>query len=334
MKQNLKLGTEYPEVDEEINTRKMADLLIEKKEKKYPAGKVLRGFHSKMHGCVKAEFTVDHGLSEELRVGIFSKEQTFPAWVRFSNGADTVQPDAKKGFRGFAIKLMDVPGEKLLEEGDNETSQDFLFFSKDFISPGNVKDTWEGMHAFFNGPLKLLVFFLNPRHWGILKDFITMPEHCANLLEIPYYSATPYRFGTTGAVKYVIVPRKKKESTMPNKPTDDFLKERLISDLDSGDFYFDFMIQHQTDPIKMPIENAAKSWKAPYVKLASIKIPKQSFDTAEQYEFGENLSYNVWHSLPEHRPLGGVNRARKTVYQLLSDFRLKRNGAVKQEPQA
>ena len=34
--------------------------------------------------------------------------------------------------------------------------------------------------------------------------------------------------------------------------------------------------------------------------------------------FGENLSFTPWHSLPEHRPLGGINRARKAIYRAIS----------------
>ena len=46
------------------------------------------------------------------------------------------------------------------------------------------------------------------------------------------------------------------------------------------------------------------------------------FNTPEQMEFGDNLSFNIWHSLPEHRPLGSFNRARKRAYEALSKFLL------------
>ena len=38
-----------------------------------------------MHGCVRAEFSVEPGLPEELRIGVFKAARMFPAWVRFSN---------------------------------------------------------------------------------------------------------------------------------------------------------------------------------------------------------------------------------------------------------
>ncbi len=42
--------------------------------------------------------------------------------------------------------------------------------------------------------------------------------------------------------------------------------------------------------------------------------------------FVENLSWNPWNALPEHRPLGGINRARKLVYDDSSALRHKTTG--------
>ncbi|MEK1942330.1 MAG: hypothetical protein AAAB16_18325, partial [Pseudomonas sp.] len=36
-------------------------------------------------------------------------------------------------------------------------------------------------------------------------------------------------------------------------------------------------------------------------------------------------SFNPWHALPEHRPLGGINRLRKAVYEAVSAYRHERN---------
>ena len=97
----------------------------------------------------------------------------------------------------------------------------------------------------------------------------------------------------------------------------------------------DFMIQFRTDPKKMPIENTLIRWKEkdwPFIKVATINIPPQSFNSREQLEFDENLSFNPWHCLPEHRPLGGVNLARREVMKALSDFRLERNKITRVEP--
>jgi len=36
------------------------------------------------------------------------------------------------------------------------------------------------------------------------------------------------------------------------------------------------------------------------------------------------LSFNLWHALAEHRPIG-INRLRKSVYEAVSAYRLQRN---------
>jgi hypothetical protein len=33
------------------------------------------------------------------------------------------------------------------------------------------------------------------------------------------------------------------------------------------------------------------------------------------------VAFNPWHSLAEHRPLGGMNRARREIYAAMAEFR-------------
>ena len=72
--------------------------------------------------------------------------------------------------------------------------------------------------------------------------------------------------------------------------------------------------------------------EAPFYKVATITIPEQTFDTLEQNEFCENLSFTPWHALPEHRPLGSVNRLRKVIYAHISRTRREANSVSTQEP--
>ncbi|MEI7868966.1 MAG: hypothetical protein WCI11_13840 [Candidatus Methylumidiphilus sp.] len=85
----------------------------------------------------------------------------------------------------------------------------------------------------------------------------------------------------------------------------------------------------------MPIEDPGHEWPesmSPFRKAATIRILQQEFDSDKQKEFGENLSFTPWHALPEHRPLGGVNRARKVVYRAISLFRHEYNKTPRVEP--
>ena len=63
-----------------------------------------------------------------------------------------------------------------------------------------------------------------------------------------------------------------------------------------------------------------------------LLVGSMPFDTAEQNSFCENLSFSPWHCLDDHRPLGGINRARRFVYQYISALRHELNQAPSKEP--
>jgi len=70
----------------------------------------------------------------------------------------------------------------------------------------------------------------------------------------------------------------------------------------------DFMVQFRTKPDKMPIENTLIPWKEKdsfFRKVATVTVPPQAIDTPLHRELDENLTFNPFHCLPEHRPLGG-----------------------------
>ena len=144
----------------------------------------------------------------------------------------------------------------------------------------------------------------------------------ASPLQIRYFSTTPYLFGDS-AVKYSAIPHINIPDTIPDNPPDGYLRLAMIKQLQDGEALFDFAVQFQTDAGVMPIEDPCQEWPesmSPFRKVATIKIPQQEFDSEKQKEFGENLSFSPWHALPEHRPLGGINRARKVVYRAISHF--------------
>jgi hypothetical protein len=78
----------------------------------------------------------------------------------------------------------------------------------------------------------------------------------------------------------------------------------------------------------MPIEDPSVEWSetlSPFITVANIRVPAQNFDSREQNLFCDNIAYNPWQALPEHRPFGGINRLRKFVYEAVSTYRHVRN---------
>ncbi len=333
----LELAKEYPPPDEAVHIEQL--LAVRRQQvRQGPSGKFLRESHPKHHGCVRAEFIVPE-LPASLRVGVFAQACTYPAWIRFSNatglGRDgTYRSDIKRDVRGMAIKLLGVKGEKILEDEKDATTQDFLLITPEALIAPDVA-TFARLLGKPN-PLRLLWFFLNPfdlhlRELGI--GIRSLKKH-ANPLHIFYASVVPYRFGDR-AVKYRARPVVAQPDEIPKSPPDDYLRAAMRQQLAATEARFDFMIQVQTDPYTMPIEDATAVWDedlSPFQKVATIRIPAQHFDTAAQQTFCEDLSFTPWHSLSEHRPLGGINRARKVVYQALSALRHEHNDVPRQEP--
>jgi hypothetical protein len=60
--------------------------------------------------------------------------------------------------------------------------------------------------------------------------------------------------------------------------------------------------------------------------------PKTKMDSPAQLAFADVLSINPWHCLPEHRPLGSINRNRKAMYWEMAKFRQEINGVKRYEP--
>lgn len=114
-----------------------------------------------------------------------------------------------------------------------------------------------------------------------------------------------------------------------------FLGEALAEQLKAGDVAMDFLVQVQADPATMPVEDSLVLWdeeKAPFRKVATLRIPKQDLGDDRGRALGETLAFTPWHSLPEHRPLGSINRARRAIYEAVSEFRRSRNEDPRTEP--
>jgi hypothetical protein len=335
----LILGKEYQGENEMDIAEDIIKLLKDQMLRTYPPGKAIqkRQVHAKISGLVKAEFIIPE-LPADLRVGLFKEAKSYPAWIRFSNGETHVSPDSKKDFRGFAIKIRNVPGKKLDLTHPDITSHDFILLNnKTFIS-NNIKQFTQVLYV-LTTPHKLSSW---PRKFKIAVSSIPLIMKVAKAkvkikhpAEIPYFSTTPYRFGDESkAVKYAVIPSPDNHLLYPDTKSKDFLSVNLGATLKEHQLVYDFCVQFQTDAEKMPIEDPTVEWTSEFVKLATIRIPIQVIDTEERKNLGENLSFNIWHCLREHQPLGVFNRLRRFIYEELYSFRHKHNNIEDKEPEA
>ena len=296
-----------------------------------------RGGNTKTHGIVRGELTVRDDLPEKLRRGIFAEPKTYRAWVRFSGPGPYITPDIDDvGFMSMSIKLMGVPGPKLLE--DEEHTQDFLAVSTPtFVTPDTRANARLQYWSLRNASV---FYFMDPRDSHVLDSIMQLlwTKTQRNPLEDQYFSCVPYLLGEGQAMQYSFRSRLKKRSRVPRlplRPPDNYLRDAMVKTLAEKDVEFDILLQLQTDAHKMPIENNAVLWPtrlSPRVRAATLRIPKQVFDSPEQLAFARVLSYNPWHCIPEHRPLGNQGRARKRMYSELARLRQEMNDVEHYEP--
>lgn len=322
--------------DEERLIKDMEVLLQEKMSTDYPAGQTRRDAHPKNLACLQAEFIVESNMPAELKKGIFEFPHTYPAWIRISSSNGKIQSDKVKDLRGFAIKIMGVKGERFQTQNEEKETQDFILISHPTMPLGTVKLFHDAVYYSIKwSPLVFFSRLVVSGKFHIINELRKARQNQTSPLDIRYWSTTPYLCGPDHSVKYSLVPTSRIKSSLPPMLTDHYLTENMEKHLAANEASFDFMMQVQKDPVQMPVEDAGVDWsekESPFIKVATLRIPPQAFRTQEREELAEDLSFSPAHSLIEHRPIGGINRARVEIYRHLSEFRHKQNNKHLIEP--
>lgn len=302
----------------------------------YTAGTAERGGNTKTHGVVRGELAIHDGLAANLRHGLFAQPHRYPCWVRFGGPGPALPPDIEDvGVLSIGVKVMGVPGPKLL--ADERFTQDLTGISTPVFTTPDLRENAK-LQAAIGGGLPLFYFigpdghFLDSLMQGLWSRTQTSP------LETPYWSCVPYLLGEGQAMQYSFRPAATTRSRvpgLPGRPSDNYLREAMARTLATQPVRFEMLVQLQSDPRRMPIEHASVRWAAPDCPptvVATLELPRQQFDSAEQLAFASRLSINPWHCLPAHRPLGNQNRGRLKIYQALSQLRQQMNATPHVEP--
>lgn len=308
-------------------------------------GPILRGQHAKGTGAVRARLVVDPDRPAEARFGIFEPTRTYEAIVRFSNGTGRLQPDGMKDARGMAIKVLGVEGPRtgLEEEGDRDT-QDFVMINFPVFAFRDVRQyrKFTSLKRFFMSKLgpsgntvAPLVFFIPWRFSQFWKIARKIKRTSRSPLIETYWSMSAYRLGSR-AIKFMAVPQPINFEGLPpagqgGTPQADLLSRALAGHLRHREARFDFKVQFQKDPRTMPVEDPTVDWKeadSEPVKVATVIIDPVDLESGDSVAFRQSveaMSFNPWHTLEAHRPLGGLNRLRKTIYE--ANARMRRETA-------
>lgn len=323
---------------EEQSLNDIIDLMAAQMRGHFKPGAYERGGNTKTHGIVRATVSVRDDLPYHMRKGIFAEQRDYPAYIRYAGPGPDVPPDIEDvGFTSMSLKIMDVPGEKLMDTEHN--TQDFpAICTPTFVTPTTRANARLQYWSLVDMPIYYFINFRESHLLDLLMQSL-WNETQYNPLGQRHYSNTPYLLGEGQAMMYSYLPKTEVYKKIPGIPFGrvpfNYLRDNMVKTLAEKDVEFDFLIQLQTDPYRMPIEDASVRWPeelSPFIPAARIHIPKQKFDYPAQFEFAKRLRINPWQGLKEHRPLGNQNRARRRMYYELSQLRIKMNQTSHMEP--
>lgn len=288
---------------------------------------IRRAFHARLHagitnhaGIANAEFRVLPDIPQDLRVGIFQPSATYQATVRLSSASGAIQADATPDLRGVALRVVTDEGrfhDFLMTDAPASHARDARQF---MVAAEAMASRWKLVSLF-----KLLLGLGLPETLRMVQALQKESRKIDSLATDRFWSRAPYKFGPY-AVKFTLQPA----SSPPGgstPPGESYLKEDFIERLLKGPITFDFRVQRYVDEGKTPIEDGTVEWKesnAPFETIAQLVIPQQDLRTADAREtemLVDNLEFNPWNTTDEFRPLGNLNRARRTVYQASANYR-------------
>ena len=313
-----------------------------------------RSVHAKSHGLLKGNLSVLDNLPEPYAQGLFATPASYGVIMRFSTNPGDILPDSISTPRGLAVKVIGIEGATMLPDRTGHTTQDFVLVNSRVFGPPDAAAFLKQVqllakHAGDSQTLKQIVSTTARAaestvevfggESALLKQF-GHPE--TNLLGDSYSSQLPLRYG-----RYI--------AKISIEPASDNLKELTAQSIEIGDNYsalrdtivnffktesaeWEVKAQLCTDLTKMPVEDASVEWsekESPYVPVARILIPAQNaYSPERRVYFDELLSFNPWHALAAHQPLGNIMRARRLAYAASTKYRHTMNGRQMLEPKS
>ncbi|MGE8561955.1 MAG: catalase family protein [Acinetobacter sp.] len=313
----------------------------------------VRDAHAKSHGFLKGILTIPENLPAHLAQGIFAHPGCYDVMVRLSAAPGDLHSDKTPAPHGFALKILNVPGQRLLSNDPSDGhNQDFLMVNIPVLAFGTVRkykqmlpfitEAEQAPEPVMRGLRNVMrgVDYLANRAGlptsATLKGLARSQQH---VLGETYHSMAALRYGDYIA-KMSVAPESESVKRLAG------IQMRI--DEDSGirnivrDFFrhnaADYVIRAQlcTDLKHMPVEDAAVLWKeeeSPHQLIGTLHFPQQNtFSPARRIYSDDVLSFNPWHGVTEHQPLGSIMRVRMQVYERSSSFRHCMNTQPRTEP--
>jgi hypothetical protein len=295
-----------------------AELAELQKQRAIKTGSLSRALHLKPHLGAVGNFVVS--APEGARFGVFQEPgKTYPVYVRFSNGSGSAQPDKAPDVRGFALKFVGVPGPKIIAGLEHAETQDFLFINDPALPFRDPVEFMAFVRAAKGGPALLVPRLFSAvglrRGFAIFRAALSSPK-VTSYASHAFHTGAPISFGA-GAAKLGLFPLSSSAAAAASTG-DHPLRDDLARRLKAGPLAWSLRAQVYTDDRATPIEDTSVVWSGPWVELGTLTLPTQDPDSPKGQEVSatvETLSFDPWHAIEAHRPLGGINRARAVAYK-------------------
>jgi hypothetical protein len=281
-----------------------------------------RALHSKGQLGLSAQLEVLGDLPDWARVGLGAKPATYRAYVRYSNGSGKRQPDRTGDIRGMAVKIIGVEGKKIIPGMENARTQDFLCINHATIVT-RTGDEFLALARALRSPATLPFRLIGSLGFGRALAIIksapkTVGVKITSFAWTQYFTAAPISWGPA-AVKLTLAPALAENPNVERGEGPDYLHDEMVARIQHASVVYDLRIQPFDNEQSTPIEDHSVEWKTPFVTIGRLTVPQQdplSEDGRKVSDFIEKLSFDPWHALVEHRPLGSIMRARNHAYRL------------------
>ncbi|WP_443747401.1 catalase family protein [Asticcacaulis solisilvae] len=312
----------------------------------------LRSVHAKSHALLTGRLSVKPDLPPDLAQGLFAAPGDYPVIMRFSTTPGDILPDAVSTPRGLALKVIGVKGPRLPGTQD-ATTQDFVMVNGPAFQAPNARAFLANLKLLAmttdrGGSAKVALSKVLRATEGAIESMggksttlRALGGHPAtHPLSETYYSATPYLHGPYIA-KFSVAPVSEDLTVHGHDHLDIDENPTAIREAMQDHFAimggeWELRVQLCTDLEAMPVENAARVWpenESPYVAVATVKVePQTAWSEARSAAIDDGMSFSPWHGLEAHRPLGSVNRLRKSVYEASARARGEREHKAMTEP--
>ena len=315
-------------------------------------GHAVRGAHAKSHGFLKGELIVPD-LPEHLRQGLFANPATYPVMIRLSSAPGDIHSDAIPAPRGMAIKVIGVEGERLLPD-DPGHNQDFLLVNIPVLSFGTIEKYRQLIGlleknaenpAFLQRALagaargvEAVVEAVGIKPGATLRGLARDNDH---LLGETYHSMAAIRFGDYIA-KISAAPLSPNVKALTGKDVGHMeystMRDLVVTHFANEGAEYQLRAQLCQGLDRMPVEDAAVLWseeQSPHQPIATLRIPTQDPWSPARRVYGDDvLSFNPWHGIRPHQPLGSIMRVRIAAYERSTLYRHEMNSLPRVEPAA